>query len=80
MNEALNYCFKFVGETAKTWQKLNYDNKLRFQKNVFAEKILFDGKKFGTKKLARIYSLNREYADKKSNLVAPRGIEPLFVP
>ena len=78
MDEALTYSFNFVRESAKTWTRLRYDFKLRFQKNVFPEKLQFSGEKFGTAKLASIYKLNQEYNGKKSNLVAPRGIEPLF--
>lgn len=78
MEEALSYCFDFVRNTAQTWIKLerNYPARLRFQNKVFASNITFDGKKFGTPELSRIYKLNQEYQGKKSNLVALRGIEP----
>lgn len=80
MDEALNYCFQFVRTSAATWQRLRYPFKQRFQKNIFPEKIGFDGKKFGNSKLARIYAINQEYDGKKSHLVAPGGIEPPFTP
>ncbi len=80
MDEALAYCFEFVRNSAATWKRLRYDFKMRFQKNVFPEKIYFDGKRFGNSKLAKIYELNQTYDGKKSNLVAPRGVEPLFAP
>lgn len=80
MEEALDYCFQFVRKSSATWLRLKPENKVRFQNNIFPEKVGFDGKKFGTTKLAPIYSLNQEYGGKKSNLVAPRGIEPLFAP
>lgn len=78
MEEALNYCFQFVRNTVNTWRRLGYDSKLRFQNNIFPEKISFDGKKFGTAKLSRIYALNQEYNGKKSHLVTPSGFEPEF--
>ncbi len=79
MDEALTYCFNFIREGAKTWMRLRrYEFKMRFQNNLFPEKLQFNGKKFGTAKLASIYKLNQEYDGKKSNLVASRGVEPLF--
>ena len=35
----------------------------RFQNRVFPEKIEFDGKKFGTKKMSLVYELNQTNAD-----------------
>jgi hypothetical protein len=51
---------------------------VRFQKQVFPEKVTFDGKKFGTTKLSLVYKLNQQNADKKSSLVTLPGIEPGF--
>ena len=78
--QALDYCFQFVRNTAFTWLRLKakYDIRLRFQKMVFEKNINFDGEKFGTADLSLVYRYNRECGGKKSNLVAPRGIEPLF--
>lgn len=42
--------------------------------------LCFDGEKLGTAELSIIFKLNQEYGGKKSNLVAPRGIEPRFRP
>jgi hypothetical protein len=80
MEEALSYCFDFVRNTAQTWIELerNYSVRLRFQKRVVAGNVMFDGKKFGTQELARVYRINQEYKGKKSSLVALRGIEPRF--
>lgn len=80
MEEALNHCFQFVRNTSVTWLRLKYENKIRFQNNIFPKKVGFNGKRFGTKKLASIYAMNQEYAGKKSNLVAPGGIGPPFTP
>ena len=73
MDEALTYCFQFVRHTSESWLRLGYDNKLRFQRNVFAEKPHFNAGKFGTRKLSRIYALNQEYDGKKSHLAALVG-------
>ncbi len=78
MDIALDYCFRFVRNTAETWSSLDYRNKLRFQNKIFNSQLLFDGEKFGNTELSLVYSINQDYTGKKSNLVAPRGIEPLF--
>ena len=41
----------------------------RFQNQVFPEKVGFNGKKFGTKKMSLVYELNQPNADKNSDLV-----------
>ena len=65
----LDYCFKFVRDTAKTWLRLPYLNKVRFQNMIFDEKAFFNGKKFGTTKLANVYAINQESGGKKSQMV-----------
>ncbi|MFZ3020300.1 MAG: recombinase family protein [Minisyncoccia bacterium] len=78
MEEALDHCFKFVRETAKTWIKLkntNYEHLVRFQNQIFPEKITFNGEKFGTDKLSLVYNINKETAGKKSDLVTLQRIE-----
>ena len=79
MEEALNYCFKFVRETSKNWvrfKKNNYSHAIRFQKQIFPEKITFDGKKFGNTKLALVYKINEQTGANKSQMVTLPGIEP----
>lgn len=79
MEEALNYCFKFVRSTAKTWvrlKKANYARTMQFQKQIFPEKVTFDGKKFGTNKLSLFYKMNKESGIDKSQLVSLLVIEP----
>jgi hypothetical protein len=73
MEQALDHCFRFVRTTAKTWIEANYQEKLRFQKLVSKARFEFDGKNFGTAGLTNVYSINREYKEKKSNLVALVG-------
>lgn len=83
MEEALNYCFRFVGESAKVWERMKKarpEQLMRFQKQIFPENITFDGEKFGTKKVSLIYKLNKEFGDDNDNLVTLRGFEPLFHP
>src|ERR1700730_5750546 len=72
MEEALDYCFKFVRNTAATWLRLGpkYDVRLRFQQMIFEKNIRFDGTEFGTTDLSPIYKLNQEFDGQKSTLVA----------
>ncbi len=82
MDEALEYCFSFIRNTAQTW--LNYEKKpekrLRFQKLIFEGNIPYSEKKFGTAQLSCIYDLYQSYRADPSMLVTSRGIEPRFDP
>lgn len=78
MDAVLDYVFKYVRTTAKTWIEAEYPEKLRFQKIVCKEKIEFDGEKFRTAKLSQVYAINQEYGGEKSCLVAPTRIELVF--
>lgn len=82
MEEALAYCFNFVRDSAATWLALESDpaQRTRFQKQLFPEKVTFDGQKFGTSKKSLIYELSEHDDAKNSNLVTPTGIEPVFTP
>ncbi len=76
MEEALDHCFKFVRETTKNWLRFkehNYNYLMRFQKQIFPEKITFNGEKFGTTELSLVYKLNKENGANKSNLVTQVG-------
>lgn len=79
MEEALDYCFNFIRNSAKTWERLEYEQKLRFQNQIFEEKPKFDGEKFGTPKLSTVYAISKQYRGKKSQLAAPTGFEPVFL-
>lgn len=80
MDEALEYCFNFIRNTADTWLKLESEpeKRLRFQKLIFEENVEFSGEKFGTTKLTPIHKLYQEYLVDSSSLVTLRGIEPRF--
>ncbi len=72
MEEALDYCFNFVRQTSKTWTRLkdkNYGHLVRFQNQIFPEKINFNGEKFGTDDLSLIYKMNQDFGGNKSQLV-----------
>jgi len=76
MEEALNYCFSFVRETAKTWVRLketNYSHVMRFQKQIFPEKVTFDGKKFDNTKLSLVYKLHQDSGTDDSKVVTQVG-------
>jgi DNA invertase Pin-like site-specific DNA recombinase len=83
MEEALNHCFNFVRETAKNWVRLkntNYAYAMRFQKQIFPEKITFDGEKFGNTNLSLIYKMNQQSGADKSQLVSiPRRYFRAFI-
>ena len=78
MERALEFCFEFVRDSGKTWTLLEKkpELRLRFQQMIFPEDVTFDGKKFGTNKLALVYGLKQDYDVDSSNLVTLQGIEP----
>jgi site-specific DNA recombinase len=82
MEEALDYSFRFIRDTAKTWLSLSDrpDMRSRFQNQVFPEKVHFDGKQFGTNKISLVYGLDQKRRSKKTHLVTLRGIEPRLTP
>lgn len=78
MEDALDYCFGFIRQTAKTWVDFGKEpeKRLRFQNIIFNGNIEFSGEKFGTTKLSPIYSLYQQYLVDPSCLVTLPGIEP----
>ena len=82
MEEALDYSFRFVRNSAQTWVELSDlpMHRARFQKQIFPEKVIFDGKKFGTAKTSLIYKINQQTGADKSKVVTLPGIEPGFTP
>jgi site-specific DNA recombinase len=75
MDEALEHCFNFIRASGQTWKSLEKNPSLRarFQKSAFPEKVTFDGKKFGTKKMSLVYELNQNPHAKKSHFVTQVG-------
>lgn len=82
MEEALEYCFQFVRQSARQWLELKDlpAHRARFQNQIFPEKVTYNGKKFGTKKMSMVYNMNQQSGADKSKLVTLRGFEPRFVP
>ena len=71
MEEALDYCFGFILNTAETWKSRrdDYEKQLRFQKLIFEEKPVFSGENFGTTKLTCIYEMYEGFRINPSQLV-----------
>ncbi|MBI2098843.1 recombinase family protein [Candidatus Uhrbacteria bacterium] len=71
MEEALSYCFDFVRQSGKTWLELATlpAHRVRFQKQIFPEKVVFDGAKFGTNKLSLVYEINQQSDADSSQVV-----------
>ena len=78
---ALEHFFDLTRDAAATWQRLDFLEKLRFQKLLFGdENIPFDGETFGTAHLSPIFALSEGYTGDKSALVTHVGAEwnPIF--
>ncbi len=82
MDEALEYCFSFIRNSAETWLKMadRPEKRLRFQNLIFETNLPFSGEKFGTTKLTPIYSIYQQYLSNPSQLVPSAGIEPTSTP
>ena len=78
MEEALDYCFGLLRESGKTWQELEDlpFHRARFQKQVFPEKVTFDGEEFGTTKISMVCKINKDSGANKTKVVNPQGLEP----
>ena len=71
MEEALDYCFNFIRDSAKTWKEfeVNHSIRVRFQKRIFTGALEFNGKTFGTPKLSCVYELNEHFLNDETSLV-----------
>ena len=74
MDKALNHCFNFIRNTKTSWQTAQHLERIRYQRAIFPERLKFDGKKFGTPKLAPIYEANQVFLNSRDGLVAHSGL------
>lgn len=73
---ALEHFFDLTRDAAATWQRLDFSEKLRFQKLLFGNgNVPFDGETFGTANLSPIFALSEAYTGDKSSLVSQAGVE-----
>ena len=66
-------------DLSSAWLRVNLDIKKRFQKLIFPEGLPFDGKEFGTAKLAYCIAKKDELTSQKFDLVPPVGFEPAIL-
>ena len=72
MEEALDYCFNFIRDSAKTWKdfETNHGIRVRFQKRIFTGPLEFNGKIFsGTPSLSCVYKINEHFQNDETSLV-----------
>ena len=71
------YAVNFIADLGRQWFDLKPENRLRFQKLLFPEGILYSKKEgFRTAKLGLIYEIIKESHGGDSSLVDQRGFEP----
>lgn len=80
LEEIVNLAENFMRNIAPLWRDTNLDQKQRLQQLVFPEGVTYKNGKFETARISPIYSVIEESNGVKERLVAPRGIEPLFLP
>ncbi len=80
LDEAIDYVFAYIKTLPATWEDATYEQRLKLQGLIFAEKPTYDYIKFQTPKLSPILQTKRDLALANSPLVVPTGIEPVFSP
>lgn len=70
LDAALKHFYNFTRDAAGTWQRLDFKDKLRFQKLLFHRNTVpFDGTAFGTAQLSPIFALSEAYDGNDTNVV-----------
>ena len=75
LNEAVDYVFDYIKMLPTNWKDATYEQRIKLQGLIFAEKPTYDYIKFQTPKLSPILEIKRELALTNSSLVAPTRIE-----
>lgn len=69
LDEAVDYVFEYIRSLPANWQNATYEQKIKLQGLIFAEKPIYDYKKFQTPKLSPILAIKKELALTNSSLV-----------
>ena len=78
IDEAVDYVFDFIKNLPEHWENATFEQQIKIQGLIFAEKPTYDYKKFQTPKLSPILQTKKELAIVNSSLVAPTGFEPVL--
>lgn len=69
LDEAVDYVFDYIRTLPSNWQEASYEQKIKLQGLIFAEKPVYDNEKFQTPKLSPILAIKKELALTNSSLV-----------
>lgn len=75
VDEAVDYCFKFIKDIPMYWKQADFDTKLKIQAMIFPQKPIYDYEKFQTPVLSCIFSTKNTCHIDRCSLVGPRRIE-----
>lgn len=78
IDNLLNFAQYFLSNTSKLWINADIETKIKIQKIIFTDKLIYDGNKYQTPLISPLFSYLQEISDPKYCMVAPRGIEPLL--
>lgn len=78
VDEAVDYVFDFIKTLPDHWINSSYEQKIKLQGLIFAEKPIYDNMRFQTTKLSPILQIKKDLAFTNSSFVAPTGIEPVL--
>ena len=76
-DEAVVFSERYLQAPSAIWEKADISTKKKLQWFQFPAGIVFDGKKFGTPKIASVFKAKELILNEKSARVDPSGFEPL---
>ena len=80
LEAALNFATSAVSNAALFWTQCSADQKQRFQRVLFPDGLIFDGKSYRTATTCIAFSYLREISSGDSSLASRTGVEPVLPP
>ncbi len=80
VEKAIDFAFDLIQNLPSKWKELDVSDLKVLRSILFPENLSYEYPGIKTAEIPIIYKVNRESNSEKDDLVAPRGIEPLFTP
>lgn len=72
----INFTASFLSDVGKLWERLDTDKRIKLQYAIFPKGVTYKDGEFGTNEISPSFNLIQHFAEEKSPLVTPAGIEP----
>jgi site-specific DNA recombinase len=72
----INFTTALLTNVGKLWVRLDTDRKIKLQNAIFPEGVVYRDGIFGTTKISPSFELIQQFAEEKTPLVTPAGLEP----